>query len=279
MLPTTEVIAPSSPKPAEFEPAEFVAPVGAPAGIRSPTVVSMQLAGWAVLACLFLPLFRNCSGTVVRPVEELSSAVASPVSTSSLVQAAVLLSVYGNGVLAAGLITISAWLCSRAFWWRSFLFQFAVCLGLAVIFASLVLSEPTPTLTARVSNGLIFIPPLVVASSWVALAIRRGAHELAWARLQHTWTIGALLYVHLMCIFAQQLLFGYWLTMIGLAGMMLAVELARHRMQHDLWDASQPAARPQFTLASIFLWITLIPLAIGYYQVVEPLAKWLCAGR
>jgi hypothetical protein len=57
--------------------------------------------------------------------------------------------------------------------------------------------------------------------------------------------------------------------------MVVAVELARLRMVHDLWDASHRVERPQFTLRSAFLWITFVPLVIGYYQAIGPFVSWL----
>ena len=39
-----------------------------PKGLKSPTVISLQLAGCLVFICLWLPLCRSCSGTIETPI-------------------------------------------------------------------------------------------------------------------------------------------------------------------------------------------------------------------
>lgn len=245
---------------------------GRPAGIKSPTVLSMNLTGWLLLGCMFLPLCRSCGGTVVHPIDQLSSAFATPVHANDVGGAVLLLSVYGYGALAALLITLSAWFRSRALWWRSFWIQFALSVTLATVIACLIMIAPPPK--ERLSNFLAIVPPLAGATTWIAAAIRRGERPLAWARLQHIWTIIALVHLHLLCLFASDRLFGYWLTLVSLLAMVLTVELARHRLDHDLWDASQPVARPRFTLRQVFVWMTLLPLVVAYYQSIRTFADW-----
>ena len=246
-----------------------------PRGLKSPTVVSMQLAGWMLVACLFLPLCRSCGGSVLRPVEVISTSLSAPGHISSVFDGVTLLAVYCNGALAASVLAISAYRRNPAVLRRAFATQYAISLGLAVVFACLVLADESSSPKRTLVGGLAFIPPLVMAAWWVQSAWRRGDREAAWARLQHLWTFGALVYMHLMCIFATEVLIGYWLTLASLLAMVLAVELARHRMRHDLWDASRPPARIQFTLRSLFLWMTILPLVTGYYRAIELLADWL----
>jgi hypothetical protein len=246
-------------------------PKSKPAGIASPTIISLHSAGWLLLLCLFLPVCKSCNGTVERPIDAL--VVSSPMSTADILYCVTLLSVYGNGVLVAVLLTISAWLLSPVLWWRTFLVQFALTMTIGSVIVGKSVTEATGS--DRLEAVLTFAPPLLAGGLWIGSAIRRRAQEIAWARLQHTWTIGAFLHLQLLCIFNVELLSGYWLTLAALAGMVFAVELGRHRLQHDLWDANRPASRPQFTLRKVFWWMTFFPLVFGYYQSIEPFAKWL----
>lgn len=242
-----------------------------PAGARSPTVIGLHAAGWLLLLCLFLPVCRGCNGAIVRPSDGL--VLTPPVHVADVVGCVALLAVYGNGVCIAVLITISGCLRSPTFWWRSFVVQAAIsaCIGLTIVGAVLVTSH-TPK--AWLQQSLVFVPPLVGGITWVGLAFRYADPEQAWARVQHIWTIGAWLNLNLHCILSGALLFGYWVTLFALAGQLFAVELARHRMRHDLWDASHPTRRPQFTLGSLLAWMTILPLIFGYYQAVEPIVEW-----
>ena len=246
-----------------------------PAGCKSPSVIGMQLAGWSVVACFFLPLCLNCSGAVVRPVDAVTDAASNSLTTGEVVHLVTLLGAYGNGALVATLLGLSAYFSSRALWWRAFVWQYAASMTLGTAIVALILFSGQETPKDRLGGALAFIPPLVASAAWVTRAIRRGQHEVAWARLQHTWTIVALFYLHLLCLFSQGLLFGYWLTLIALSGMLVSVELARLRMRHDLWDASQRIPKPQFRLRSVFLWMTIAPLVLAYYRSIDPLTQWL----
>ena len=251
------------------------APTTRPRGWKSPTVTSMQLAGWSMLACFFLPLCRNCSGTVVRPVDAVTEAVGSNMTVSELLHTVTLLGAYGNGVLIATLITASACLASRTFWWRAFVIQYAASVTLGTVIACLIVGSSQQSASDRLSNVLMFIPPVVAGALWVRVAMHRGQLETAWSRLQHTWTMVAFFYLHLLCVFSQGVLFGYWLTLLALAGMLISVEVARLRMRHDLWNRSEPVCKPQFSLRTVFLWMTLVPLVVFYYRAIEPFANWL----
>lgn len=240
-------------------------------GVLSPTTVGLHAAGWLMLACLFLPVSRGCNGAVVRPVNGLS--VSAPVHPSDLLGCAVLVTAYGNGVLIAFLITLSAWLHSRDFWWRSFAVQFAVTLGIGTTMMGLM-TLYAGSLERWLQDTLSFVPLLAGGTTWIALALRRGEQEQAWARLQHLWTIAGWVVLHLQCIFSTALLFGYWMTLCALAAQLFAVELASHRMHHDLWDRSHPVRMPQFSLGRIFIWMTVLPLVPAYYQAVSAVLDW-----
>ena len=43
----------------------------APGGIKSPTVLSLQVSGWLLFICLWLPLCRGCGGTIETPISAL----------------------------------------------------------------------------------------------------------------------------------------------------------------------------------------------------------------
>lgn len=243
-----------------------------PAGVRSPTVLALHSSGWLLLLCLFLPVCRSCNGAVVRPVDSLE--ISSPVQAWDIAGCAVLLAVYGNGVLIAFLLTISAGLRSREFWWRTFRIQFAVTLTVAVTILGLIALDAS-SLKDWMGETLSLLPLLGGGLAWIAAALRYDNRQLAWARLQHVWTIGAVFNLHLHCVFSTRLLYGYGVTLVALAGQLFAVELARLRMHHDLWDRSQPPHRPQFTVGGLLFWMTLLPLVFAYYQAVDPVVEWL----
>lgn len=250
-----------------------------PLGVRSPSILSVHMAGWLLLVCMFLPVCKSCSNTIERPVDGL--ALTPPIEVRDVVRVVTLLSVYGNGVLVATLLTISAYLASPTFWWRAFVIQYTLTVLIGLLFVALVVAQSPGSGTGSVplENFLSCAPPPIAAALWIGGAIRRQARELAWARLQHCWTMGAFVYLHMLCLFNSQVLIGYWLTLLSLAGLVFAVELARYRMHHDLWDPTRPAGRPQFTLRKIFLWMTFFPLVVAYYQAIEPFCNWLYSSQ
>ena len=243
-----------------------------PAGLKSPTVISLQLAGLLVFLCLWLPLCRGCSGTTKIPIESLN--VGSQTNVGDWLFDFMLLGSYGNGLLVALLISVTAWFANERLWKLFFLTQFGVTLSIGVALVAYSLWRCTD-LKTLLETTLSALPPLLGFSIWVGLAIQRRAFQSAWARLQHSWTIAALFFVHLLILFQGSALYGYWLTLIGLVGMLVAVELARLRMQHDLWDASQRVLRPQFSIRSILIWTALFPIVFGYYRAIEPLCNWI----
>lgn len=242
-----------------------------PAGVLSPTALSLHVAGWLMLACFFLPISRGCNGAIVRPVNCL--AISPPVQASHIIGSAIALSVYGNALATALLITISGLTRSPVFWWRTFVVQFAITFSAMLAMMCSIMFDAT-SLRGWLVNTFEFLPAFVGGTTWVALAMRRGERELAWARLHHLWTVAGWVVLHLQCIFSNRLLYGYWMTLGALAAQFFAVELARHRMQHDLWDRSQPVRRPQISLRTIFLWMTVLPLIPAYFQALQALIGW-----
>ena len=243
-----------------------------PAGLISPTIVSLQLAGWLLFICLWLPLCRGCGGSDKIPINSLQ-----PISltdVSGLFSNLIVLGSYSNGLIVALAMCIAAWFASERLWKVFFLTQFIITAvgGVVVVAFGIVHSSNGKEL---VESSLGAIPPLVGFLIWVGIAIRRRQFPIAWARLQHAWTIVALFFVHLSMLFQGTVLYGYWLTMIGLGGLVIAVELAKYRMAHDLWLATKPVERPQFSIRRILVWTAFFPFVFSYYRAIDPFCNWL----
>lgn len=249
-----------------------ITPKEKPKGLKSPTVISLYLAGWLVFICLWLPLGRGCGGTIHTPIDELK--LDSIANVGDLISSFVLLGSYSNGLLIAVLVSIAAWMVSEKLWRFTFIAQFLISLSIGIVLVFLMLWH-SGSAKEWLENCLYSCPALFGFGMWVGLAMKRKEYPVAWARLQHVWTIAALFYVHLLMLFKSEAMYGYWLTLIGLLGMVTAVELARYRMQHDLWDASQRVVRPQFTIRRILIWTAFFPIVFSYYRAIEPFCNWL----
>lgn len=243
-----------------------------PEGLKSPTVISLQLAGWLVFICLWLPLCRGCGGTIETPIDAIK--VDSITNFGHLISIFILLGSYSNGLLTAVLVGVAAWMVSESFWRFTFIAQFLISLSIGIVLVVLMLWH-SGSAKELLENCLYSCPVLFGFGIWVGLAMKCKEYQVAWARLQHVWTIAALFYVHLLMLFKSEAMYGYWLTLIGLVGMVIAVELARYRMQHDLWDASQRVVRPQFTIRRILIWTAFFPIVFSYYRAIEPFCNWL----
>ena len=243
-----------------------------PAGLRSPTVLSLQVSGWLLFSCLWLPLCRGCGGGADKiPVQSLRII---PFEAEHQIANFVLLGSYSNGLFIAFCAAISAWLVSEKFWRRCFLAQFFITSGISTIVvgvAMLYSSSGRQLLT----TVLVMIPALIGFLAWVGLAIRSQEYHFAWARLQHSWTMIAIFFVHGLLLFEGRVLYGYWVTMVALVCVVIAVEIARHRMRHDLWDSEAPVVRPQFTIRKILFWTAFFPIVFGYCQAIEAFGNWV----
>ncbi len=243
-----------------------------PAGLFSPTVLSLKLAGGLVFICLWLPLCRGCSGGAdVIPISKVQIVPFEPEKAfgSSLVLAS-----YSNGLLVAISISIATLLHSEKIWKRFFLSQLVITLGVsaAMIVGAMVYSDSPRDLLETILGST---PAWLAVAAWTGAAIRRHDYPTAWSRLQHTWTIVTCFFVHLLMIFQGQARYGYWLTIAGLIFQVIAVEVARHRMKHDLWDASSKVVRPQFSIRNILFWTAFFPIVLTYYQTITPFCDWL----
>ena len=244
-----------------------------PAGLKSPTVISLQLAGWLVFICLWLPLCRGCGGAADKiPIDTLQ-----PISitdVAGLFSNFMLLGSYCNGLIVAFSMCVTAWFRSERLWRVFFLSQFSLIATIAVTALAFGIAQ-SPNSKSLVETILGEVPAILGVLIWIGIAIRRNEFPTAWARLQHVWTIVAFFFVHLMMLFQGSARYGYWLTMIGLGGLVIAVELARYRMQHDLWDASTRVVKPQFSIRSILFWTAFFPIVFSYYRSIETFCDWL----
>ena len=243
-----------------------------PAGLKSPTVISLQLAGWLVFICLWLPLCRGCGGAVDKiPIDTLQFP---PFDAKNLAPNFMLLGAYCNGLFVAFYVCLSAWFVSEKLWKSFFLTQLSVTVinSVTLLCFSMVYSDSSRELAETILGSF---PTLVGFSVWIGIPIRRNDYPVAWARLQHSWTLGAFFFVHLLMLFQGDARYGYWVTMVGLVSLLVAVEIARYRMPHDLWDSSVGILRPRFTIRNILCWTALFPVVFSYFQAIRPICDWL----
>ena len=243
-----------------------------PAGLFSPTIMSLKLAGGLVFICLWLPLCRGCNGGAdVIPIKEVQFV---PIEPEKVLGSSLILTSYSNGLLVAISVSIAALLRSEKIWKWFFLSQLILTLGgsAAMIVGAMVYSDSTRDLLETMLSS---IPAWFAVVAWIGGAIRRPDYPTAWSRLQHTWTMITFFFMHLLMILQGQARYGYWLTIAGLICQVIAVEVARHRMKHDLWDTSSKVVRPQFSIRNILFWTAFFPTVLTYYQTITPFCDWL----
>lgn len=192
-----------------------------------------------------------------------------PIEPEKLLGSGLIVASYSNGLLVAISVSIAALMRSEKIWKRFFLSQLIFTLGViaAMIVGEMAYSDSTRDLFETFLGST---PAWLAVAAWTGGAIRRQDYLTAWERLQHTWTIITCFFMHLLMIFQGQARYGYWLTISGLICQVLAVEVARHRMQHDLWDASSKVVRPQFSIRNILFWTAFFPIVLTYYQTITP---------
>ena len=248
-------------------------PARKPAGLLSPTVMSLQLAGWMVFLCLWLPVCKGCGGGPdLSPLDFLEPV--SVVSVKTWIFDVILLGSYCNGLVAAMLISATALLASERLWKKLFFVQFGLT---STIFTVMVLIGLvySPDGKQLLGSFLFMAPTLTAYGAWIWFAVRRNDLQRAWARMQHSWTIATYFFIHLMIVLKGAVLIGYWITMLGLAGMVVAVEMANYRMKHDLWDSTQRVTRPQFAIKNILAWTAFFPITFSYFQAIDPFCNWV----
>ncbi len=238
---------------------------------RSRCVVQFNGFALLLMICMFLPVARGCNGQVRYPIEDMH------LGASFDLDDLLILATYTHAMLTGVIICISAVSASRLFWWRAFQIELTLCL-LFVGLACLGEWWKSGFDLRRMLEGLLrFIVPLGLAIAWIVRALRSGQQQTAWARYQYCWLIISLIVVHLLCLFGQAHL-GYYVSVAAILGLAFSTNLCARRMPHDLWDADAQVVPFQFTMGQIFFWMTAIPLAIGYLQLVNKFLDWVYAG-
>jgi hypothetical protein len=238
----------------------------------SPTVGWLQLAGWLMLGSLTLPLAEGCDGKVVSTYSTFFRSA----STDSIAS----LGIAGSVMW----IQCNLWLWSVVWMLVGVTRQVTIARALlrvqigATLLALLawilwLVATESPRELLQAFFGLG--PVIVLAGWWLRSAHRRKDWPQLWSRVQHIWLLLAWLWVQIQCILVRKLLWGYFAFLIAMAFGVVAIEIARHRWQHDLLDSTAPVGRPQFSLRRTFAWVTGLALFIAYYQQIEILLGWL----
>jgi hypothetical protein len=238
----------------------------------SPTVGWTQLAGWLLLGSMLLPLAEGCDGKNISTASGIQR-LATQDSTFEFLMIIPVLWVQSNVLIWSTVFVVVALVrkLTIARWALRLQLAATVLLLLAcTIWASVDSS------TGEILGSILGLGPVVVLSGiWLWYGHRSGDWHLLWSRAQHTWLLTTWIWMQLQCIFIRELLWGYFVTMAIFLVAVIAIETARHRMDHDLIDASIPASKPRFSIKAIFAWITGLALFIAYYQQVGFFTDWL----
>lgn len=242
-----------------------------PVGLKSWTHCGLHVVGWLLVVCFFLPTARGCSGKLIYPVEAVTEIDTARVQ--SILTAVVWVGSYWNHALAACVITACIVLGSKASLRKLTILQFV--LGMLITAAILlVILFSDDSVRSKLRGILSMLPLTVLPAFWIGVAWRRGEFERMWGRMQFTWSVAALVSVHVQCVFSPHVLVGYWLAVVALALSVFFIEASVRRMDHDWFDGNQPARRFQFSIAQLFLWLTFGPLVFGYYQAIDPVVDF-----
>lgn len=234
--------------------------------LLSPTVLSMQLSGLLLLACFWMPIAVGCDGKTKRCADTIRADSTALELSSQVILAAM---TFGNG-LAWGMILLVVALFRNKSLFRYCLFGQLVILGFTALVYSILF-----TMQELVTFVVLFLPMAV----YLVMCVFRPLHQrndlLAWARLQQASTIGTLVFLHICCALSQSILYGYFVAIVASLISFLAIEYVRLRIEHDLWDATVPAQRLQFSVKKMMIWSSFIALIIAYYQHADELIKLL----
>lgn len=227
----------------------------------------MQLAGWLLLACFFVPVAEGCDGKSTVPTNMLNSPA--PSDLASIIVIVAVIGAYANGVVW-GIVTLvtGAFRSQRIFW-----AAFGLQCGLTLLgMLSLLVIEASQGSWRDLLEVLVNCFPLVVyLSICVILPLRRRQFLLAWTRFQQAWLVGVLVWMNLICIFSRTLKWGYPITWLASGLMFVAVLVASGRIEHDLWNSNSPVSKPQFSIRQTFIWTTGLAVVIAYYQLIGKL--------
>lgn len=240
------------------------------AALKSPTVLSTQVATLILLASLWLPVGEGCKGSVITPASMVHFDPAQ--SFVDWFFNWTVLTAFTNGLWIAGVITLAAIWKSKRIWQVGFTLQLVLtCLYLLLMTA--FGAWEIESVKSAVEWMAFSVPVLTISVLWVGWSIQHRQWVIAWARLQHLWTFTAFVYFHLGLLFSKALFYGYFIVLAGLLGTVVAVEIAKNRMEFDLWDRSRPIGRFNFSIRSLMGWTTFLAVIIGYYQGIPVLLE------
>ncbi len=226
----------------------------------------MNLAGWLLLACFWMPVSIGCDGQEQRASDILNASM--DTVNEQVLRSSAILTTYGDGAIWAILLPIVAWSKSRQLFAVLFKIQLAIMLSLL---ATILYQDYW---NRQLVEGLLeFLPVLLFVGFFVVRPMIQGQIVYAWSRLQIVAILSVALWLHLACIFSRSLMWGYFVCFLACILMFVAVMVVRHRIEHDLWDSSTPVLKPQFSLKQTFFWSTAIALLLFYYKHVEDLAR------
>lgn len=227
----------------------------------------MQLAGWLLLACFFIPVAEGCDGNSTVPANILESPA--PIDLASIIAVAAVLGAYANGVVW-GLVSLvtGAFRSQRIFW-----AAFGVQCGFTLLgMLSLLVIEAIQGAWRDLLEVSVNCFPLVAyLSICVILPLRRRQFLMAWTRFQQAWLVGVLVWMNLICLFSRTLKWGYPITWLASGLMFVAILVVSGRIEHDLWNSNAPVKRPQFSIRQTFIWTTGLAVVIAYYQLIGKL--------
>ncbi len=248
------------PKPRPATPAQAIRP------ITSPTVRNLQISGWVLFICLWLPVAKGCNGVDTYPIDGIFDGNLFTSLEGCLSRLSVLYA-WGHTLFLAVAVAASAILASPAFFRRTFLMQ---ALTFGVLLASNVyLSFKPMTSLYEYTRGFVFwILPLVILVWWTIRPLLSGAFWRGWARFHFLSALYSFAFLNFACLFGTAHV-GYFVGIAALIWHCVAVEIASRRIVHDLWIPETIVAPMQFSITQIFTWMTVPPLVIAYFQVMS----------
>lgn len=225
----------------------------------------MQLAGWLLLSCFFVPVAEGCDGKSTVPANILANPA--PLDFASTIAIVAVISAYANGVVWGIVTLVSGAFRSQRVFWVAFGLQCAFTLfGMLSL---LVIESTQGTWRDLLEVSVNYFPLLVYLSICVFLPLRRRQFLLAWTRFQQAWLVGVLVWMNLICLFSRTLKWGYPVTWLASGLMFVAILIGSGRIEHDLWNANTPINRPQFSIRQTLIWTTSLAIVIAYYQLIS----------
>ncbi len=249
---------PPNPQPAT--PATAIRP------ITSPTVRNLQLSGWVLFICLWLPVAKGCNGVDVYPIDGILDGNLFSSWEGSLSRLSVLYA-WGHALFLAVTVAASALLASPAIFRRTFSIQ-ALTLGVLLASNVFVSFKPMGSFYEYTRGVVFWIIPLSMLTWWMMRPFLSGAYWRGWARFHYLSALYSFVFINFACLFGTAHV-GYFVGLAALIWHCVAVEIASRRIVHDLWKPETIVAPMQFSISQIFTWMTVPPLVIAYFQVMS----------